>query len=391
MQMSCLSVLFSRRVIVCLCCIYCYLTFGNGMDKLDDSLSFDGRPDSGSISSLTTTCNGANSCQDTTISDTYINCYGYDACADSTLKASSELRCDGFYACNSAKMSTPNSNSIIYCGGKNSCYSGSLTSSNGASMYFSGWNAGILGTITAKYSRISCTSYRSCRASDITSNVTYCSGEEACLSATIRANSTLISSGANALKNSIVEDTPYIYDIGDYTFNNGEISSSGLSRLDIISRGYYSTSNSSVLCYSGSVCSIRCQGDESCNGMQLYCEDGATCRPVCYACASCPTIYNVSSIDDVLVLTHKDVFLESPLIDLDEQLKQEKDMYIRNMNFMDIIDAKYGRKYTSWMVISSIVIINVFVMMILYKCIKCWMKRKIIKYKNKPQYEYQSI
>ena len=80
-------------------------------------------------------------------------------------------------------------------------------------------------TGTANNSSIQCKSYSSYRSSNINSNVTYCSGEQACIYANVTASSILYSSGGKALYGSgaTVSSTPYIYDTGDKTFINAEI------------------------------------------------------------------------------------------------------------------------------------------------------------------------
>ena len=51
--------------------------------------------------------------------------------------------------------------------------------------------------------------------------------------------------------------------------------------------------------------------------MNIYCEDGATCRTSCHSCARCPSMHDVNTIDENLLLMAMDK--------IEQLMQQEKD------------------------------------------------------------------
>lgn len=386
------------------------------LDELTSDLSSinqiqDSAKDDNEISSLTTACTASESCMSTTIVDNNIYCYGYFACRQSTIWTLSSLNCFGSMSCYQATMYTYSStNAFIKCDGQNSCGKSTLTSTIEGNMFLSGSYSGYASIISASYSNVYCRGFASCRWGTITSNITYCTGHLSCLYEDIIAYSELISSGYYGLYSASIKNTPYIYDIGSYTFRYAEISSLGLDNLEIISRGDYSTSETIVLCYSGSSCVIRCQGDASCDGLTLYCEDGANCQTFRDGRARCPHVNYTSSIDDDVFITKLKNKREIELLeskatsDFENKIKtmqllvnSETD-YNAYRFFQKIIDGKYGVYFIIVMCATATVIVTIAVMALIYQCITYLLKTTTNSIdtsnnndNNPNRYQYQSI
>ena len=189
----------------------------------------------------------------------------------------------------------------------------------------------------------------------------------------------------NSCRNAVIETTPYIVNTGEYTLQNAIISSNGLSNLVIESRGYYGASNSTLYCYSGSTCDIKCSGDESCYGMNVYCEDGATCKTSCHSYSTCPMMNDVDTIDDSLLTAVK----ETNNINAYNELKEEE----KNMNVLAVKQSMInnGDNIVMFVVNGCILLLAMIGLYTLTKFLfsKCQNNKDVSWVGNR--YEYQSI
>ena len=336
-----------------------------------------------------TSCVTSYSCDGSTITDSIIDCLGTETCDSSTLSFSNYAQIAGFLAGTDSTITSSSSSGYVVCDSRQSCEYATITTQNGA-IACRGFYSCQYGTLTSD-SSINCQGYYGCYNTSIEANDTNCKGDNSCLYSSITAYDTLYVSGENAVGYGDVLNTAYIYDSGSNTFNYATISSSGLDRMEIISRGDHSTSESLILCYSGSTCVLRCQGDESCNGTTLICEDGASCRTFCYACATCPNISYTSSIDDDSLVSQfknqrnakiKQIQSEEPTTRLSVSHNNN------NNNIKHFIDEKYDRNEIYIVIVIGIVFSFVLIAEV-YQCMTNNNKKR--KNLKQHEYHYQSI
>ena len=134
-----------------------------------------------------------------------------------------------------------------------------------------------------------------------------CDGTRSCVNANIKNVGSVRGDGDLALTGATLENVSDIQGAGYRSLTGATIDSGSLSSMIVTVLGKSSGNNTSVICRSGSTCSVTCKGD-GCEGLLYVCLSGATCNvePVeCFsdnsvdfiAGVSCPTFTNALLLD----------------------------------------------------------------------------------------------
>ena len=131
-----------------------------------------------------------------------------------------------------------------------------------------------------------CYASESCVDTDINipdGNV-YCSAKAACKSATIRAKEVRAGS-VLSLQNAMIYGASDISISGFYALHGTIIDSDGVTNMEVNMWGNSGGNSGTIICRSGSTCSIDCQGN-GCNGLTLQCLTGSICNVSPSGCTS---------------------------------------------------------------------------------------------------------
>jgi len=236
-----------------------------------------------SISSATDVyCSGSNSCQlSNSIDATNIYCAGSTGCARAKLSASGNVYCYSQYGCSGTRI---NADADTFCSGQSSCYNSFITNGKSANCEA---NEGCFGARITNANKVGCMGTQSCRRAVIsTANSVRGYGYQSMYFTEISGSSSVRGWGYQSLTETIVD-------------------SQGLSRMTV--EIYTDSYQSQVICRSGSTCTVSCKGT-GCGGITYVCLSGATCNVSPGGCVSdnsvadingetCPTFTDTLSLE----------------------------------------------------------------------------------------------
>ena len=194
----------------------------------------------------------------------------------------SNILCQGSASCRNQNI---HSDLNTYCLGDQSCSSAIINS--GDSVY--------------------CDGNVSCKQSEITALSTiYCAGTDGCNEAIIHSHSVHLLGYNTAFQSKIYANTVKAF--GNYAFAHAVIESINNTALAIESYGIYSGYGASIICRSGSECTLKCKNN-GCLNLDFLCLSGSQCAVtpnVCdennivasYEGTDCPKWYTSNSAEE---------------------------------------------------------------------------------------------
>jgi len=242
------------------------------------------------------TCYGHESCSLSTMTGTdsmprYMNCDGSESCAESKIVGFQYMYCQGSKSCESAREI---SSDHIECGGADSCKSidnlietrnmyceGSKSCSksnikSGVEVTCNGHKSCFKSNIQCMED-IQCNGVNSCSGSKLISHLgeITCNGKGGCHSTEIDTNTLTVYSHYGASYADI--NAEMIQGMGYYSLMYTMINSNDRDRIHIKSHAHLSGYGATVLCQSGSKCTLECKST-GCMNMDFVCLYGSKCE-----------------------------------------------------------------------------------------------------------------
>ena len=205
-------------------------------------------------------CNGLGSCVDVvgTLSGFYVSCAGAGSCRGSVVKSFMYAQCSGKEACLEAHIV---SGIFVFCS-QSDCHCLDVYALS-LSMYCCLDNDAVY-----------CMATRACAEATISGKEVLCSGDRSCEYGEIQAN-VVKSFGAYSSAYSVIDATT-ITAYGYYSMSYSDVDSVNRATLSVKLWGDYSGYGTTLVCRSGSECSLSCKGT-GCMGAEMLCLYGSKC------------------------------------------------------------------------------------------------------------------
>eukprot|EP01084_Bolivina_argentea_P082742 149820_1 len=279
------------------------------------------------------------------------HCLGYESCYKSTIDTTEKVTCSGQWSCSTCcdyQMSITSSNDII-CSGEKSCYgwggsvyipitstSGNVECSGPESCKTSHISAGKTVDCSSVYScrgysitearvsiiaqdavqctsrdsckynnihsntaEVTCSSDKSCDASDITAQSVHCKGEMSCSGVNIVAHEVTADGCESLYQATIIANK--VVATGYQSLQQATISTSS-SSLNVELTGYNTGNDAEILCTDGQLCTVKCSGT-ACEGLTFKCSMTAQCNVEPVGCG----ILTADAYDKTRRLTNEDI------------------------------------------------------------------------------------
>lgn len=227
------------------------------------------------------------------VSESEVQCYAADSCQNADIGGVRSVQCNAKWSCRDAKkVSTQSTNGLIACNGLGSCIdvqgtlSGIYVNCAGCEscrgsmvksfMYAqcSGKESCCEAHVVSDNDAVYCMATRACAEATISGKEVLCSGDRSCEYGEIQAN-VVKAFGAYSTAYSVI-DASSIIAYGFYSLSYSDVDSVNRGALNVKLWGDYSGYGTTMVCRSGSTCSLSCKGT-GCMGAELLCLYGSTC------------------------------------------------------------------------------------------------------------------
>ena len=124
---------------------------------------------------------------------------------------------------------------------------------------------------------LKCDGKTSCQGANLSDlEIVECGGTSSCQNANINTAAGIRAYGDLALAGATVENVGVVLGKGYRSLNGATIDSGSLATMNVKVYGKSSGNNTRVICQSGNLCTVDCNGD-SCDGLTYVCLGSATC------------------------------------------------------------------------------------------------------------------